>query len=187
MLALAFVALAGGVVLMIAGVTGSSIASAAQGHPDHASAAAAGAEGRGMVVSPPQGSVTAASSGKVGTLLDAARSQLGVPYAWGGELAKVEFDCSGLVQWSARQAGISLPRTAQEQYEAVQKLSPSEAGAGDLVFFSNGSEVSHVGIITSAGHMIDAPHTGANVREESFPQQLGALWGTDRVIGFGKP
>ncbi len=184
MLALAFVALAGGVVLMVAGVTGSSVASAAQGHPDHANAKqpAGGSEtGAGSAASAP------AAGGKLGQLLSAAHSQLGTPYAWGGELAKVEFDCSGLVQWSAKQAGISLPRTAEQQFKAVQKLSPSEAGPGDLVFFSNGHEVSHVGIIVAPGKMIDAPHTGAVVREESFTQQLGALWGADHIAGFGRP
>ncbi|HUE26307.1 MAG TPA: hypothetical protein VMP89_06000, partial [Solirubrobacteraceae bacterium] len=88
MLALAFIAAAGGVVLLVAGVTGSSVASAAKGKPDHANVTSSAG-----TAPPAAGSVTAApSSGRLGSLLGAARSQLGVPYKWGGELAGIEFD-----------------------------------------------------------------------------------------------
>ncbi len=35
--------------------------------------------------------------------------------------------------------------------------------------------------------MVDAPHTGADVRTEPFPLTVGAQWGTDVVIGFTDP
>jgi cell wall-associated NlpC family hydrolase len=106
-----------------------------------------------------------------------ALAQLGTPYRWGGEGAG-GFDCSGLVQAAYAAAGIQLPRVAQAQYDAGP---PLPAGAplapGDLVFFgSSPSDVTHVGIVVGPGEMVDAPHTGAVVRIESYgwPDYLGA-------------
>lgn len=186
---LAFGSILFGGLLVVAGYTGSTLRSVLTGHPDGVHKAltgtgkAAGAHGAAGV----SGVSVPAGSGKLGGLLKAAVTQLGVPYKWGGELARVEFDCSGLVQWAASQAGISLPRTAQEQFNATQRLSPGEVQAGDLVFFTNGSEVSHVGIVVRPGLMIDAPHTGSNVRYETFPTQIGSSWGGDTVAGYGRP
>ena len=45
----------------------------------------------------------------------------GQPYVWGGSNPKSGFDCSGLVQWSYAKAGITLPRTAQEQHGATKR------------------------------------------------------------------
>ena len=59
----------------------------------------------------------------VGGAIQAAESQLHVPYVWGGETPGVGFDCSGLVQWSFAQAGISLPRTSGAQYAATTHIS----------------------------------------------------------------
>lgn len=104
--------------------------------------------------------------------VQAAMSMLGTPYVWGGE-SPAGFDCSGLAQWAYAHAGISLPRTAQLQFNA----GPSrKAGAhmqpGDLVFFGDGPKaVHHMGIFVGDGLMVDAPHTGAVVR-------------LDRITGF---
>jgi hypothetical protein len=95
-----------------------------------------------------------------------AESYLGTEYVWGGENPRTGFDCSGLVQWVYAQAGLSLPRVAQDQYDAGPRL-PVGATlyAGDLVFFGSGpSGVEHVGIYVGNGTMIDAPYTGAVVR-----------------------
>jgi cell wall-associated NlpC family hydrolase len=190
MMALAFLATAGGLALLVAGVTGSSFASVIKGHPDRAHLTDLGSLGGPSTVEGESaggsGPPIPAGAGSTGRALADAITQLGVPYKWGGELAKVEFDCSGLVQWAYGQAGIKLPRTAEEQFHATHRIGPSEATAGDLVFFGNGREVSHVGIVVRPGVMLDAPHTGANVRYENFPKQLGASWGSDRVIGYGR-
>jgi cell wall-associated NlpC family hydrolase len=104
-------------------------------------------------------------SGSVVEALSFAAQQLGTPYRWGGTGAG-GFDCSGLVQAAYRAAGVSLPRVAQDQYDAGPAVAPgSSVLPGDLVFFGAGaSQVEHVGMYVGAGEMIDAPYTGALVR-----------------------
>ena len=111
-----------------------------------------------------------------------ARAQLGTPYQWGGEQAGVAFDCSGLTQAAYQSAGIQLPRTAQEQYDAGP---PVPAGQplqpGDLVFFgSDPADVEHVGLYVGDGQMVDAPHSGATVRVE--PYQWSDYLGATRPV-----
>ena len=75
-------------------------------------------------------------------------------------------DCSGLAQAAYRTAGITLPRVAQDQFDAGPVVpAGAEVAPGDLVFFGSGpTGVEHVGLYVGAGEMIDAPHTGALVR-----------------------
>ena len=84
----------------------------------------------------------------------------GWKYVWGGSSPQTSFDCSGLTQWCFGQAGVSLPRTAQEQYEAVQHLELEEAQPGDLVFFTKtyktDNYITHVGIYAGNGRMFHA-------------------------------
>jgi len=124
-----------------------------------------------------------------------AESYLGTPYVWGGERPGVGFDCSGLVQWVYAEAGISLPRVAQDQYDAGPRL-PTGAALlpGDLVFFGSGpSGVDHVGIDVGDGEMIDAPYTGADVRFDRIDGVALPFVGATRpeipdlVVGAGIP
>lgn len=114
-----------------------------------------------------------ASTAEASTVAQAAvafaLAQLGTPYRWGGE-GPGGFDCSGLVQAAYQAAGIDLPRVAQDQYDAGPPLPAGEPLApGDLVFFGDGPNlVTHVGIVVGDGEMVDAPHTGAVVRIESY-------------------
>ncbi len=107
-----------------------------------------------------------------------ALAQLGTPYLWGGEDAG-GFDCSGLVQAAYDAAGVQLPRVAQAQYDATaaNAVALDQMQPGDLVFFGASlAAITHVGIVVSPGEMVDAPHTGAVVRIESFawPDLLAA-------------
>ena len=120
-----------------------------------------------------------------GFALDWALAQVGTPYVWGGETPGVGFDCWGSVQAAYEAAGVSLPRTAQAQYDATTKLGPSDPiEPGDLVFFGGGpSDIAHVGIASVTASMVDAPETGEDVRVESFPTAFGASWGTESYVG----
>ena len=136
---------------------------------------------------------TVAAGTAGGIALDWALSQVGTPYVWGGETPGVGFDCSGLTQAAYRVAGVALPRTAQEQYDATAKLPPGDPlQPGDLLFFGqNTSDIGHVGIYAGiqGGRpvMVDAPHTGADVRVEPTPTAIGSSWGTDRLVGITDP
>ncbi|WP_415330822.1 SH3 domain-containing protein [Clostridium perfringens] len=76
------------------------------------------------------------------------------------------FDCSGLMQWSFRQAGISLGRTTWDQINNGYEVSPSNAKPGDLLFFSN---LGHVGMYIGDGQWIEAPNKGKFVSITSVP------------------
>jgi NlpC/P60 family/Transglycosylase SLT domain len=122
-----------------------------------------------------------------------ALSQIGTPYVWGGETAGVGFDCSGLVQAAYKVAGIALPRVAQDQYDATNKVAPGAPLApGDLVFFGSGpTAIDHVGlyvgVLDGATVMVDAPFTGADVRAEAFPATEGAAFGGLLYVGATRP
>jgi cell wall-associated NlpC family hydrolase len=94
-----------------------------------------------------------------------AAQQLNTPYLWGGT-GNGGFDCSGLAQAAFQHAGVTLPRVAQDQFDAGPTVAAgSSVDPGDLVFFGTGpSGVDHVGLYVGACEMIDAPHTGALVR-----------------------
>lgn len=190
MLPLAFFAIAAGGVALIAGITGSSIHSVVQGKPDKS-------EDQGLGATSGSGEGTSAglafptiSGGKAkfGSVLQFAKAELGQPYVWGGD-EPGGFDCSGLVQYVYDKAGITLPRTAQEQYNSTRHVSAGESLLpGMLVFFGqSATDITHVGIYLGEGKMLDAPHTGADVRVERTPVQIGASYGEDKVIGFTEP
>lgn len=96
----------------------------------------------------------------VQAIMNEALKYEGWKYVYGGASPTTSFDCSGLVQWSYGKAGISLPRTAQEQYDVTQHIPLSEAQAGDLVFFHStydaGSYITHVGIYLGNNRMFNA-------------------------------
>ncbi len=90
-----------------------------------------------------------------------AHRELGKPYVWGAGGPNA-FDCSGLTQYVYGKAGVSLPHYTGAQYNSGPHVSRGQLQPGDLVFF--GSDLHHVGIYIGGGSMIEAPHTGANVR-----------------------
>ena len=100
--------------------------------------------------------------GAAGVAIRAAEGFIGVHYVYGGTTPS-GFDCSGLMQYVWREAGVNLPRTAAEQQQVGTMVSgESNLEPGDLVFF--GSPAYHVGMYLGNGYMIDAPRTGENVQ-----------------------
>lgn len=88
----------------------------------------------------------------------------GTPYVSGGSCPDSGFDCSGLVQWNYKKAGVILPRTAKEQWAATVEVASDKAQPGDLVFFKGtyGGEdhISHVGIYIDESRMYNSNNSG---------------------------
>jgi cell wall-associated NlpC family hydrolase len=101
------------------------------------------------------------------TAVEFAKNQLGKPYEWGAD-GPSTYDCSGLTMMAWNSAGISIDHYSVAQYGEGDHVSRLDLRPGDLVFFaydtSDASTIHHVGIYVGNGEMIDAPHTGANVR-----------------------
>jgi peptidoglycan DL-endopeptidase CwlO len=85
--------------------------------------------------------------------LDLALSKVGSPYRYGASGPNA-FDCSGLVTWAFKKAGVSLPRTSRAQSRVGTPVSRDELRPGDLVFFYK--PVSHVGIYIGDGKIVHA-------------------------------
>ncbi len=134
--------------------------------------------------SPFQRGVPGGTASNPGTAaLVAAESRIGAPYRYGGA-GPDAFDCSGLVAYAYRQAGVTLPRTAAQQYAAVTPVPRRELRPGDLVFFRvNGRNVGHVGIYAGEERFVDAPQSGGTVRIAS----LDDSWYRERYVGAGRP
>lgn len=111
-----------------------------------------------------------------------AYDMLGAPYRYGGASPR-GFDCSGLVYYSYRKAGIHVPRTTQAQFRGAQRVKKSELQEGDLVFFKlTRANVSHVGIYTGRGNFIHAPSSGKHVRYGSLKD---SYW-RDHLVAAGR-
>lgn len=95
-------------------------------------------------------------------MVQAALSKLGTPYVWGATGPDV-FDCSGLTQWAAKQAGYSISRTT---YTQVNDGSPvvGQPQRGDLVF----PEAGHVVIALGGDQCVHAPETGDVVKISNY-------------------
>jgi cell wall-associated NlpC family hydrolase len=94
-------------------------------------------------------------------VVQAALTQVGTPYTWGGA-APGGFDCSGLVMWAFQQAGVSLPHSSQAQANGGQPVALSDLQPGDVVTFY--SDASHSGIYVGDGMVIHSSTYGVPVR-----------------------
>ncbi|MFJ9359402.1 C40 family peptidase [Streptomyces mirabilis] len=142
-------------------------------------------------------------SGRVRTVLEAALSQRGVPYSWGGGSTNgpstgiccspsgksgadiTGFDCSGLTLYAYAKVGVQLPRTAAAQ-AGVGKRIPASLGtsalkAGDLVFYADApgrdATIYHVGIYLGSGQMVNAARPGTAVRLDAVNAMSGFAGG----------
>lgn len=142
-----------------------------------------GRPGGGSAATQSGGSVVNGTSPNTGAnaaqIIHFAESQLGVPYVWGGESPGKGMDCSGLTQWAYGQAGVSIPRTSQEQQTAGTSVALNNTQPGDLLF--KGKPAHHVVMNIGGGKIIEAPHTGANVRIRSLnPSEFDTA---TRIVG----
>ena len=109
---------------------------------------------------------SARSTERANAVLFRALALVGTPYRYGGNTPESGFDCSGLVGYVFRDAtGMRLPRSSAE-LGAMRRpeISRQNLRSGDLVLFSSGRKISHVGIYVGEGRFVHAPNSGGTVR-----------------------
>ncbi|MEC3954833.1 NlpC/P60 family protein [Nocardia sp. CDC153] len=132
-------------------------------------------QGGGVRLTLPDGSTVEAPNQRAADAVRNALSQVGTPYVWGGETPGVGMDCSGLTQWAYAQAGVSLPRLAQEQGYGHQRVGPGDLMPGDLAVWDG-----HVAMVIGNGELVEA----------GDPVQIGPIRTQNsgmRFLGFYRP
>lgn len=99
---------------------------------------------------------------------EVAASMIGKPYRYGGSTPQ-GFDCSGLVHFSFRRAGMSVPRSTKTQRDTSRRVPAARLARGDLLFFNQeGRRSSHVGIYLGGNRFVHAPSSGKRVRVDNL-------------------
>jgi cell wall-associated NlpC family hydrolase len=131
---------------------------------------------------PPPGTASSRDGAAVALV---AAAQLGAPYRYGGMDPTRGFDCSGLVFYAHAQQGVTVPRTAAEQFAAARRVDPDDLEPGDLVFYRLAPrlrDVTHVGIYVGQGRFVHAPQSGKRVGEA----RLDDPYWHERFAGAGR-
>ena len=117
---------------------------------------------------PPQAKATRqVSEGAADNAAGYAAKMIGKPYHFGGSSPTAGFDCSGLVRYGFKQAGVSVPHNTEKQRQASRPVKLAELRRGDLLFFDQeGKKNSHVGIYLGRGMFVHAPSSGKTVRSD---------------------
>jgi cell wall-associated NlpC family hydrolase len=132
----------------------------------------AAAFGDGFAVRLPDGSTAMAPNAVAASAVRHALTQLGVPYQWGGTTPGVALDCSGLTQWAYHEAGLNIPRLAQEQ-DVGAAVDAGSLRPGDLAVWDG-----HVAMIVGNGTMIEAgdPIQLSPIRTTNAGQGFQGFW-----------
>lgn len=128
--------------------------------------------GEGVAIQLPDGSVVMAPNALAASAVRHALTQLGVPYQWGGTTPGVGLDCSGLTQWAYQEAGLNLPRLAQEQ-DVGASVAAGALLPGDLAVWDG-----HVAMIVGDGLMVEAgdPVKLSSIRTANAGQGFQGFW-----------
>lgn len=119
------------------------------------------------------------ASGTAASVINTAQQYMGVPYVWGGS-TPAGFDCSGFTQYVLKQNGITIPRTAAEQYQSGVSILKSNLKVGDLVFFTTYKPgASHVGFYMGDGKFI---HASSGAKQVTI-SELSEPYYTQKYIG----
>ena len=129
--------------------------------------------------------LTTQGSAQTQLLLKEAQKHIGVPYKVAGT-DPTGFDCSGFTCYVFEKQGVKLPRRAMDQYSFCQVIDPEKAAAGDLVFFSDGNTVNHVGILISEkGAPKQMIHSSSSIGISIVDIETSTYWQT-RIAGYGR-
>ena len=102
-----------------------------------------------------------------------AQKFIGTRYVYGGNNPRQGFDCSGLVQYSYKLAGLNVPRNTRYQHRATLRVKSNKLRRGDLLFFHlEGKRNSHVGIYIGRDRFVHAPSTGKRVQISSLKNRF---------------
>lgn len=128
--------------------------------------------GDGVAVRLPDGTTAVAPNAVAAGAVRHALTQLGVPYRWGGTTPGVGLDCSGLTQWAYHEAGLDIPRLAQEQ-DIGKAVSQATLRPGDLAVWDG-----HVAMIVGENTMIEAgdPVKLSPIRTTNAGQGFQGFW-----------
>jgi peptidoglycan DL-endopeptidase CwlO len=128
--------------------------------------------GSGVAITLPDGSTATAPNAVAASAVRHALTQLGVPYRWGGTTPGVSLDCSGLTQWAYHEAGLDLPRLAQEQ-DVGAAVNRGALRPGDLAVWDG-----HVAMIVGDNQMIEAgdPVKLSPIRTTNAGQGFQGFW-----------
>jgi peptidoglycan DL-endopeptidase CwlO len=128
--------------------------------------------GDGVAVRLPDGSTVTAPNDVAASAVRHALTQLGVQYRWGGEAPGVAMDCSGLTQWAYHEAGLDLPRLAQEQ-DIGTAVARGALRPGDLAVWDG-----HVAMVVGNNTMIEAgdPVHLSPIRTTNAGQGFQGFW-----------
>ncbi len=119
------------------------------------------------------------ASAKGATIVTSAQKYMGVPYVWGGTTPD-GWDCSGYTQYVMKENGISIPRTAAEQYSKGVAVDKANLKVGDMVFFTTYKPgASHVGFYMGDGKFIHASSAAKQVTINSLSEE----YYTEHYIG----
>ena len=121
------------------------------------------------------GACSPAQEGQGNHAVNIAHAYLGVPYVYGGA-SPAGFDCSGLTSYVYAKLGKYLPRSAEQQFEYVQKIPQSWVQKGDLIFFGSPGAIYHVGIYIGNGMIEHAPVPGQVV-------SIMRIWTSQYYVG----
>lgn len=111
-----------------------------------------------------------------------AKKMIGKPYRYGGASPEKGFDCSGLVYYAFRHAGIKVPRSSHKQFVDAFPVNPHALRQGDLLFFMISGKISHVGIYIGNNTFIHAPSSG---KEVAYASLNNPYW-RDHLIKAGR-
>ncbi|GAD87752.1 NlpC/P60 family protein [Nocardia asteroides NBRC 15531] len=128
------------------------------------SGSSTGSDGTGVKITLPDGSTVEAPNEEAATAVRSAISAVGTPYVWGGNSPGSGIDCSGLTQYAYREAGVELPRLAQEQHIGHPQVSPGDLKPGDLAVWDG-----HVAMVVGNGQLVEAgdPVSISSIRTEN--------------------